>query len=195
MDSLKGTLRIVLMRKKTKMSDRWWEKRRKERHPWFDVHECMIEKMMNEMMRQAFRSSRSPFETSKKGKSFGPHVYGFSISVGPDGRPRIREFGDVQRSRYGTRIREQREPLVDVLDEEEEVIVVAELPGVEKEDINLHASEDELIISVDTPQRKYHKELPLPEEVDPKPVRASYKNGVLEVRLKKKGKGEKIRIQ
>ena len=112
-----------------------------------------------------------------------------------DGRPRIREFGDVQRSRYGTRIREQREPLVDVLDEEEEVIVVAELPGVEKEDINLHASEDELIISVDTPQRKYHKELPLPEEVDPKPVRASYKNGVLEVRLKKKGKGEKIRIQ
>lgn len=77
---------------------------------------------------------------------------------------------------------------MDMLDAGEEVVVVAELPGVKKEDIDLHASEDELIISVDTPQRKYHKELPLPEEVDPKPVKASHKNGVLEVRFKKKGK-------
>lgn len=179
------------------MSDRRWEKRRKERHPWFDVfHEFdRINKMMDEMMRQAFSSSRSPFEATKKGKRFGPRVYGFSITIDPHGRPKIREFGNVRRSRYGPRIREQREPLVDMLDEEEEVVVVAELPGVEKGDINLHASEGELTISVDTPQRKYHKELPLPEEVDPKTVRASYKNGVLEVRFKKKGKGERIRIQ
>ncbi len=178
------------------MSDRWWEKRRKDRRPWFDVfHEFdRIEKMMDEMMRQTFRSSRSPFETSKKGKSFRPHVYGFSISVGPDRRPKIRKFGNVQRSRYDPRIKEQREPLVDVLDEEEGVAVVAELPGVEKEDISLQASEGRLTISVDNPQRKYHKELSLPEEVNPKPVKTSYKNGVLEVRFKKKGKGEKICI-
>jgi len=37
--------------------------------------------MMDEMMRKAFRSSRSPFETSNKVKSFRPHVYGFSISM------------------------------------------------------------------------------------------------------------------
>jgi len=92
-------------------------------------------------------------------------------------------------------IRKQSEPLVDVLDEEEEVVVVAELSGVEKEDISLYASKDGLTISVDTPQRKYQKELPLPEEVDPKPVKASYKNGVLAIRFKKKSKREKIRIQ
>lgn len=92
-------------------------------------------------------------------------------------------------------IREQSEPLVDVLDEEEEVVVVAELSGVEKEDISLYASKDGLTISVDTPQRKHQKELPLPEEVDPKPVKASYKNGVLAILFKKKSKGEKIRIQ
>jgi len=91
-------------------------------------------------------------------------------------------------------IRKQSEPLVDVLDEEE-VVVVAELSGVEKEDISLYASKDGLTISVDTPQRKYQKELPLPEEVDPKPVKASYKNGVLAIRFKKKSKREKIRIQ
>lgn len=84
---------------------------------------------------------------------------------------------------------------MDVLDEEEEVVVVAELSGVEKEDISFYASKDGLTISVDTPQRKYQKELPLPEEVDPKPVKASYKNGVLAIRFKKKSKGEKIRIQ
>ena len=72
-------------------------------------------------------------------------------------------------------IREQSEPLVDVSDEEEEVVVLAEPSGVEKEDISLYASKDGLTISVDTPQRKYQKELPLPEEVGPKPVKASYK--------------------
>jgi len=66
---------------------------------------------------------------------------------------------------------------VDLLDEEEEVVVVAELSGVEKEDISLYASKNGLTISVDTSQRKHQKELPLPEEVDPKPVKASYKSG------------------
>lgn len=174
------------------MSDRWWEKRRKKRNPWFDAFREFdrIEEMMDEMMRRAFRS----FEPSKKHTPFRPHVYGFSISVGPDGKPRIRRFGNVQKGRYGPRIRGQREPLVDVLDEEEEVVVVAELPGAKKEDVNLQTSDGGLTISVDTPQRKYHKKLPLPEEVDPKQVKTSYKNGVLEVRLKKKDKGEKIHV-
>ena len=83
---------------------------------------------------------------------------------------------------------------MDVLDEEEEVVVVAELPGVKKEDINIYMSKGRFIISVDTAQRKYHKELSLPEEVDPKGGKASYKNGVLEVRFKKKGKGKKYRF-
>jgi hypothetical protein len=48
---------------------------------------------------------------------------------------------------------------------------------------------------VDTPQRKHQKELPLPAEVDPKPVKASYQNGVLAILFKKKSKGEKISIQ
>ncbi len=80
--------------------------------------------------------------------------------------------------------------------EEEEVIkVVAEVPGVEKDDINLNASERKLIISVDTPQRKYYKEVDLPAEVDPKSTKASYKNGVLEVVLKKVGGGKGVRIK
>lgn len=156
------------------MSGEW---RNKRKRPWFSifVEFKQIEKIMNEMMRRAFR----------KNKRFRPRVYVFSISVGPDGKPRIREFGNVEKSRYGPRIREQREPLVDVLDKEEEVVVVAELPNVKKEDIELYGTGDMLTILVDKPQRKYFKEIEMPTKVNVKEARSSYKNGVLEVTLPK----------
>jgi len=174
----------------------WWERRR--RRWWRDIFEEFerFEEMMDEMMRRAFEQFERAGGEGKM-RVYGPYVYGFSMSIGPDGRPVIREFGNVQPGRLPM-IREEREPLVDVMEEKDEVVVVAELPGVEKEDINLNATEDTLTISVDTPQRKYYKELRLPTEVDPKSAKAQYKNGVLEVRLKKVGKapkGERITIE
>ena len=168
-----------------------WRKRRKR--PWFDffVEFKRIEKMMDEMMRRSFRRSFKP--SKERSRFFGPRVYGFTLSIGSDGKPRIREFGNVQRSRFGPRVRREREPLVDVLEENGEIVVVAELPGVEKENINLHASRWELIISVNTPKRKYYKRLFLPKEVDPRSTRVSYKNGVFQVRLKKVSTGLLIR--
>lgn len=138
-----------------------------------------LEEMMNEMMHQAFKTS-----SGRKG-FYGPYVYGFSMSLGPDGKPVIREFGNVQKTRFGPEIKEEREPLVDVMEEDEDVVVVAELPGVERDDIDLHTAYDELVISVDTPKRRFHKKLRLPARVDPNSTRTSYRNGVLEVRLKK----------
>lgn len=165
------------------MSDEWRKRRKK---PWFDVFVEFkrVEKIMDEMLRRSFRRTFKP--SKERDRFFGrPHVYGFTLSTGPDGKPRIRKFGNVQRSRFGPRVRMKREPLVDVLEENGEIIVVAELPGVEKENINLHTSRWELIIFVNTPKRKYYKKLVLPKEVDPRSARTSYKNGVLQVRLKK----------
>ena len=157
----------------------WWKGRRKRRpYPWFDIFD-RLDEIMEEMMRQAFETP------SEKAMTPGPYVYGFSMSVGPNGEPVIREFGNIQSSHFGPRLREEREPLVDIVEEERDVVVVAEVPGVEKDEINLHTTEEHLTVSVDTPQRKYHKELALPARVDPKSARASYKNGVLEVRLRK----------
>jgi len=51
---------------------------------------------------------------------------------------------------------------------------------------------------VDTPQRKYYKELELPAEVDPKTAKSIYRNGVLEVtlaKIKEKPKGEPIKVE
>ena len=177
-----------------------WRSRRRRR-PWFwDIFEEIerMEEEFEEMVRQLMEGPPTWREFEEGVKVYGPYVYGFSISVGPDGKPVIREFGNVRPTRFGPRFVEEREPLVDVVEEDDEVVVVAELPGVEKEDIDLSCTERELIISVDTEKRKYYKRLDLPVEVDPKSAKANYKNGVLEVRLKKAKpvhKGEKIKIE
>jgi len=141
-------------------------------------------------------------------KEWGPFVYGYSMTIGPDGKPVIREFGNVRPSLRSTPrgfpkpsldVKEEREPLVDVISTDNEVKVVAELPGVEKNDVQLHGTESSLTISVETPQRRYYKEVELPVLVDPKSAKSTYKNGVLEVTLtkirEKKPKGEPIRIE
>lgn len=190
-----------------------WFRRRWRRYPFFrswffeDIDEIFRE--MEEIMEREFReiTSKAPKSYIREKKlpdgttvrELGPFVYGYSIKIGPDGKPEIREFGNVRPTRFGPQIREEREPLVDVYATDGEVKVIAELPGVEKDDIQLHGTEDTLTISVDTPQRKYFKEVKLPAKVNPKAARTSYKNGVLEVTLPKKEgekpKGEPIKIE
>lgn len=191
--------------------ERWF--RRKMRRPfsrgWFfhDIDEMLrdIEEMMNKELKEF--TSRIPKDyvrehklpNGRKIREWGPFVYGYSMTIGPDGKPVIREFGNVQPSRRGPLIKEEREPLVDVINTDSEIKVVAELPGVDKKDIKLHALDDILTISVNTSDRKYYKEVKLPTEVKPKDAKTSYKNGVLEVTLqkakKRKPKGEPIRIE
>jgi HSP20 family protein len=124
------------------------------------------------------------------------------MTTGPDGKPQIREFGNIKpETRMGRPhldIKEKRDPLADVMTTDNEVRVVLELPGVEKKDIKMRGTEDSLIVSVDSPRRKFFKKLELPMKVDPKTAKSSYKNGVLEVIIKTKKdeepKGEPIKI-
>ena len=133
-------------------------------------------------------------------RQFGPYVYGYSMTIGPDGKPQIREFGNLKPGKIFGKpridIREQREPLIDIMQTNGEVKVIVEVPGVEKNDIKLHGTETTITISVNTPERKYYKEVKLPAAVDTKKTKASYRNGVLEVTLQKKKeekpKGEPI---
>lgn len=115
----------------------------------------------------------------------GKMVYGFSVRMGLSGKPVIEKFGNIQETESGPVATEVREPLVDVLDEGKEFVVVAELPGVEEKDIRLEVKGDLLIISASTRDRKYSKEVLLPATVDASSLRSSYRNGVLEVRLAK----------
>jgi HSP20 family molecular chaperone IbpA len=95
-----------------------------------------------------------------------------------------------------SKIRERRwrepKPLIDVLNGEDEVIIVAELAGFNKEDLKINVESQRLILSAKTFERKYHKSLNLPARVIPNTMCTTYKNGVLEIRLKKAAKGETI---
>jgi HSP20 family protein len=85
------------------------------------------------------------------------------------------------------------------MDEEKEVIVVAEIPGCVKENIELKATESSLtIIACDEEDvRKYNSTIDLPSNINPDHARARYQNGILEVKLEKvlgKHKGKKISV-
>ena len=136
-------------------------------------------------------------------REYGPFVYGYNMRVGPDGKPTIREFGNMKPQFVDGKmapniLHGKREPLVDLIEEEDTVKVIAELPGVKKEDIKLHASSKEMTVSVDTPQKKYYKELKFPSEVDENSAHSVYLNGVLETVFKKlepKEKGTDLKIE
>ena len=167
-----------------------------------------MDKMMEEMFKEAFSEMPEDMIRERKLpcggtiKEMGPFVYGYSITMGPDGKPIVREFGNVKPSlRAGPsgvpklEVKEEREPLVDVI-VNDDVKVVAELPGVDKKDIKLDASDRALTITVNTEDHKYYKKIDLPTDIDPDSSKASYKNGVLEVTLakrqKKEGKGIRV---
>ena len=188
-----------------------WNKRRRfplDKDPFFGDIDRMLREM-EKMMEEEFKdfTAKVPKDYVKERKlpdgstvkEFGPFVYGYSMRIGPDGKPEIRQFGNIKKSLKGPQVKEEREPLVDVVETDSEIRVVVELPGVEKSDIKLHGTEDSLEISVDTPQSKYYKEVTLPTKVKVKEAKSSYKNGVLEVVIPKaeapkKPEGEPIDI-
>jgi HSP20 family protein len=111
-------------------------------------------------------------------------VYGFSVRTGIGGIPQVERFGNIRSSEEGPVVAEVREPLVDVFDEEQEIVIVAELPGVAEEEVHIEVQDD--ILSLETTgQRKYAKEILLPEPVDAETLQKAYKNGILELRLRK----------
>lgn len=113
-------------------------------------------------------------------------VYGFSVRTGIGGIPRVESFGNIRATEEGPMVAEVREPLVDVFDEGEAILVVAELPGVADEEIRIEVEGD--ILSLETTgERKYAKEVLLPAAVEAAPFHRAYKNGILELRLQKAG--------
>jgi HSP20 family protein len=126
-----------------------------------------------------------------RGKEGLRGIYGFSIRTGIGGRPRIQTFGNIRPTRVKKaqpkiKITEEREPIVDVFDEKDEVLIVAELPGVNEEEIKTSLKEDILILEAGGEEkRKYYKEILLPSKVKPETEEKTYKNGILEIKFKK----------
>ena len=148
-----------------------------------------FKELEKELPKNLIRERRAPDGSTKK--EIGPIVYGYSVTIGPDGKPVVREFGNVRKGE-GTpwkEIQDKREPLVDIVNSDKEIRVIAEMPGVSKGDINVTVNDKSITISVDREDRRYYKELELPGIVDPKGAKSIYNNGILEVTLPLKSSG------
>jgi HSP20 family protein len=111
-------------------------------------------------------------------------VYGLSVRT-LAGKPVIESFGNIRETPKGPVVEEVREPIVDVFDEEDHIVVIAELPGVSEDKIKIEAVGDILNLTASDTDRKYAKEILLPSKVKPQSLKPTYQNGVLEIRLEK----------
>lgn len=171
--------------------------------------ERMFEEQFKDIQTRAPKDLIREYETPEGGKvrEMGPFVYGYSMTIGPDGKPRVREFGNVRSPLAGfglgafnrPLISSEREPLADITTTDKEVKVVLEMPGVNKENIKINAHDSTVEVRSDDPQRKYHEVIDVPPETDIETARSTYKNGILEIIFNKKQaakpKGRDIKVE
>ena len=93
---------------------------------------------------------------------------------------------DLPETTQGPRVEEGRQPVVDVFDEQDHVLVIIELPGVEAEQIDTEVTGGMLMLSTAGGNHTYSSEVVLPQNVDATTIKSKYENGVLELRISKK---------
>ena len=156
-----------------------------------------MRKQMDSLMRDAVEGNLP--ENSKK----NPFVFGFSVKAGPDGFPVFEDFGNTRIRPFKNQgekpvVDTRREPLTDVNETDDQIAITVELPGVNKEDIDINVMEDKVDVNVKTESRKYFKSIDLNSPVETESSQATYTNGILDLVLNKKEsdekKGTKVKI-
>lgn len=115
-------------------------------------------------------------------------IYGFTVKVGlGDQTARVEPFGNIRTDkRTGQPVVEEiREPVVDVFEEKDHVLVVAEMPGISARDVKLKLKDDVLTITAASGDKKYRKEVLLPGSCARDKITFSCNNGVLEIRCRR----------
>jgi len=172
----------------------------------FDEMRREMENQFEDMEKRIPKDLVKEYTTPGGGKvrEVGPMVYGYSMTIGPDGKPKVREFGNIKPSRSFSgfmrpEISGETEPLVDVTTTYNEVKAVVEMPGVSKDKIKINAYDNTVEVKSEDPQRKYHRTFEIPSETDIETAKSSYNNGILEITFKKKdqtkGKGKTIKVE
>ena len=175
----------------------------------FDQMRREIEREFEDIEKTVPKDLVREYNTPQGGKvrEVGPLVFGYSMTVGPDGKPRVEEFGNVKPSRrsgFGSGISRpeisgEMEPLADVTTTDKDIRIVLEMPGLSKDKIKVDAYENKVEVKSEDPQRKYHKIIEIPPETDIESARCSYNNGILDITFNKKEqsktKGKAIKIE
>jgi hypothetical protein len=108
-------------------------------------------------------------ENTRNPRSLYPSYYGYSQT-------------------YAKRKWKEPKPLIDIFQEKNWITIVAEIAGFNKETLKINVKDQKLTLSAKAKDRRYYKSLNLPKVVVPNVVHTTYKNGVLEIKLKKSNK-------
>jgi HSP20 family protein len=170
--------------------------RKKRKDDWGDMFESFDEEIaeMRDRMDRVLERMLSGELTEAK----DPLIYGVSTRVSSEGVPLIQEFGKARPAELADAEPPAREPLTDIREDVDRVTVITELPGVDKKEIKVTAEDRYLDLEVDSPDKRYSKHLDLPCNVLPGSAKANYKNGVLEVVMRRpapKRKGKAVRVE
>jgi len=138
------------------------------------------------------------FEESQGNSNSNPLFYGYTMTIGSDGKPFVQEYGNVKPDHLS--VSNTREAIVDtIVDEKEKVVkLIAEMPGVEKTDVKILVDKNTVDISAEHGEKKYHTKVPLTHKVDESSAKATYKNGILQLVFKLVGKkqtGKKVEVE
>lgn len=112
-------------------------------------------------------------------------VYGFTINTAVGGSPKVETFGNIKKTPDGPKVNEEREPITDIFNEDKEIVIIAEMPGIEEDDIVIDLKEDILEISAVSKNRTYRKEMLLPVKASMSNLKHKFTNGILEIRINK----------
>lgn len=129
------------------------------------------------------------------GTGNGPSVYSFNIRLDRNDVPVVRSVQGVNPQQSAASSR-QKEPLIDIIEKKDYVILIAEMQGIGKNKIALIASAASVRITSSDANRVYDRIVTLPSGVDPKSAAARYNNGILEITFRKaRYEGKEIKIQ
>ena len=96
---------------------------------------------------------------------------------------------------FGTGKWKEPKPLIDIFQESNWITIVAEIAGFNRETLKIDVKDQRLTLSARAKDRRFYKSLNLPKVVIPNVMHTTYKNGVLEVKLRKAVKEETIKKQ
>ncbi len=115
-------------------------------------------------------------------------IYGFTVKVGlGDQGARVEPFGNIRTDKATGQavVEEIREPVVDLFEEKDHLLIVAEMPGIGAGDVRLEVKDDVLTITAAKGDKKYRKEVLLPGNYPKEKMGLSCNNGVLEIKCVK----------
>ncbi|MHA1374951.1 MAG: Hsp20/alpha crystallin family protein [Promethearchaeota archaeon] len=165
-----------------------------------DIFKNLFKQVLHNMPEEY--QDMSPEDLFKELTKSAPHSAFFKFGFDRDGKPIMQPFGKptkgIKRKKPITpKVKDTREPLVEVSEVEGQIIIIAEMPGVKKEDIEIKSTNYSLTISTkpQTESRSYYKEIDLPTAINSDYAKARYMNGILEIKLKKYDEEKQNKIE